>query len=134
MAEGYLRTVVLLDTDISPIQGARVILSDLAGNVLYDTITDEHGTVPIMTLPAPDAAVTLDPNYPGLPFALYNMDVTKPGFHSTLIRYIEVLAGQTSTQPVTMHRATPEEIARGGPPVEHIIIIGTRHPGLRPHG
>ena len=134
MGKGYLRANVLLENDMTPIQGARVVLRDTAGNILYDMITDADGNVPTMTLDAPDVALTLDPSYPGLPYALYDMEVTKDGFHSMLIRYIEVLATQLSTQPVTMHRASPEEIA-AGKHVEHTIIIGSHRPGnLRSQG
>ena len=125
MAQGFLHTKVANEADMSPIHGARVVVRDLADNILFDTSTDERGQSPIMTLAAPDAALTLDPNFRGRPYAQYIMEVSKYGFHSMIIRYIEVLSGQTSIQPVMIHRASPEEIAQGIT-IQHIIETGSR--------
>ena len=127
MGQGILEVHVMEEPSMAPLEGARIVLRDLDGKVLHEFVSDANGRVPPMTLEAPDVALTLDPNYTGTPFSLFNMEATKDGFHSMLYRYIEVFDTQTSIQPVIMHRATPDEIARGIK-IEHTIDIGSRRP------
>ena len=126
MAHGYLQTFVLDEGTLRGLAGARVILIDPGSDsILYDVVTNADGNVPVMMLDAPDTALSLDPNFRGQPYSIYNMQVTASGFHSVNIQGIEIFADQTALQPVTLHRASPEEIARGEV-IEHVIITGSR--------
>lgn len=133
MGQGNLRVNVMEEQGLSSIQGARVVLRDGENRVLYDALTDTTGTVPLMSLSAPDVALTLDPGYAGMPFAVYNMEVSAPGFHTMIYHGIEVFADTTATQPVLMHRASRDEIARGET-TRHVVITGTRRQQMQGQG
>ena len=125
MGQGFLRVNVVDQDGLAPIQGAHVALRDINNKILYDQVTDATGTVPLMTLPAPDISTTLDPNFPGIPFSVYNMAVSAPNFHTTIYHGIEIFDTKTARATGILRRATPEEIASSDI-VQHVVITGTR--------
>ncbi|MCL2322872.1 MAG: peptidoglycan-binding protein, partial [Oscillospiraceae bacterium] len=96
MGAGYLRVEVRTGDDAMPVENARVKVMSKDGKVLYDTTTDASGMTEALSLPAPDKKYTLDPNYEGLAYAIYDVDISADGFVSLHIHDVEILDTQTS--------------------------------------
>ena len=63
MGTGYLKIQTRAGDDAMAVGDTHVTLLDDAGNILYETRTDQNGDTQPLPLPAPDAALTLDPAY-----------------------------------------------------------------------
>ena len=125
MGQGFLQVKVMKENR-EPIAGARVAVRNSVGVLVYDVRTDSSGNAPLLTLEAPDAALTLDPSYRGLPFSTYDMVVNANGFIPIYIHNVEILDTQLSTLPVIMHTQTSDGTGRDEIRVEHIFITSNR--------
>lgn len=103
MEQGKLRVHVATARDTVPIGGARVITRDKMGRILFNQLTDQNGMTDYVTLDAPDASHTLDPNFDGLTYAVYDVEVTAQGFHPVIVHDVEIVARTASYLPVFMH-------------------------------
>lgn len=102
MGTGYLTVHTRTGNDALPVEEAHVLVSDENGVLQYETYTDSNGDTELLALPAPDAALTLDPNYRQPAYSSWNVEVEKDGFVSPHIRGVEVVDTQTSILPVQM--------------------------------
>lgn len=118
---GALKVSVTVAGEQRPIAGATVTISslDTPGTILETLTTNSSGQTPIVNLPAPPVALSLDPqdniDNPTdniIPYARYLVRVTATGFETVEIRGTEVLGNVLSLQAVAMQPATagPEEI------------------------
>ena len=62
MGTGYLKVQTRAADGAMAVGDAHVMLLDSAGNILHETYTDQNGDTQPLPLPAPDVALTLDPN------------------------------------------------------------------------
>ena len=102
MGMGYLRVRTTTADGNLPVANVKVTVSDADGNKLYELYTDASASTESVELPAPAKEKTLDPNYTGRPFALYNVNVEAPGFITQHIHEVGVVDTQTSILPVQM--------------------------------
>lgn len=64
--------------------------------------TDESGKTPMITLEAPPKALSLSPNTNGTPYSLYDAEISRKGFYTTVTRNIQIYPDTTSVLPVNM--------------------------------
>ena len=94
IGRGTLQVVVTVGDDPSPIQGARVRVTDPAdGAVLAELTTDSSGQTETIELPTPpieDSIAESDVR----PYATYNVTATAEGFETLHISGVQLLPGK----------------------------------------
>ncbi len=110
---GSLRINVISSLGQIPIQDATVSIS-YSGNpdtVIEELSTDSSGLTETVELPAPPLEYSLEPESEVQPYAEYNITVTAPGYEPVLVTGSELLANETSFQPIRMNplEVTEEE-------------------------
>ncbi len=110
---GSLRINVISSLGQIPIQDATVSIS-YSGNpdtVIEELSTDSSGLTETVELPAPPLEYSLEPESEVQPYAEYNITVTAPGYEPVLVTGSELLADETSFQPIRMNplEVTEEE-------------------------
>ena len=88
-----------------PVGGALVeIYGAEEGNrdLFYSVITDRDGKTEDILLPTPQRALSLTPESIELPYSVYDIEVSAPGYYSKKIRGLTVFQGITSMQLVNM--------------------------------
>lgn len=108
MGKGNLQVQVRTGDDALPVGGAHVTLFNTAGIALFETFTDDNGDTEFLTLPAPDARYTLDPNYRLPAYSVWNVVVEKCGFVTIHIYDVEIVDTQVSLLPVHMKPVADE--------------------------
>jgi hypothetical protein len=101
MGTGFLEVVTSAAIGALPIPHARITVSQ-NGNILHEFETDESGIGSVVALDAPPAALSLDGDYTGIPYALYDVMAEAPGFVTAVIRGVEILDSETSILPINM--------------------------------
>lgn len=76
--------------------------SEENGYIEYSIITDIDGISEIITLPAPSRVYSQSPGSPEQSYALYNIEITAPGYYSKKIYDVAVFDGTETLQPVNM--------------------------------
>lgn len=102
---GFLRMNVISSLGQIPIQDAIVSIS-YSGNpdtVIEELSTDSSGLTETVELPAPPLEYSLKPESEVQPYAEYNITVTAPGYEPVLVSGSELLADETSLQPIRMN-------------------------------
>ena len=85
-----------------PVVGAVVTLTNLAGEVLFATTTNDNGNTSELALSAPNWELTLQPDYRRPAYATYNVNVIAKGYVTMHIQNVEIVDTQTSILPVNM--------------------------------
>ena len=75
-------------------------------DVAYTFITDEDGLTPEVELPAPSVEYSLSPNQKELPYSIYDIEISAPGYYTKHIKGLPVFPGVNSIQLVNMIPAT----------------------------
>ena len=101
-----------------PIQGASVLLTDLANGEAMELVTDESGRTPVIRVETPPLSASLDPDSLITPYSLFQVDVRKEGYTPVSVRGIQVFSGIETIQPVDLIAASSR--ARSGE--EEIVI------------
>ncbi len=70
--------------------------------VEYSVITDIDGISEIIELPAPSREYSQTPGSPERSYALYNIEITAPGYYTKKLYDIAVFDGTETLQPVNM--------------------------------
>jgi hypothetical protein len=97
-----------------PIEGTvvRVIGAEEENRfVEYSILTDIDGSTKILTLPAPDREYSESPGAKESPYAIYNIEVSAPGYYTKRIYSVAVFDGIETIQDVRM---IPIEIYENG--------------------
>ena len=89
--------------EATPVPGATVILTDPRTGRRTTFITNISGRTPPFRVCAPPQEASLDPNYEGLPYGLYDAQVLAEGFSPVTIRGIQVFAGVESVVPLELN-------------------------------
>ena len=114
MGSGTLRFEISTAGGDLPVAGAKIVVTNDEGSVLYEETSDSGGLAPNVTLNAPDKQLTLEPEYTGDPYGKYNVAVTADGFRPTRIVGVQIFDGEGSTLPVVLEPNTASN-ARSGP-------------------
>ena len=64
--------------------------------------TDESGKTPIIMLETPPKSLSLSPNTGGVPYALYDVEVSHKDFYTLVTRDVQIYPDTTSVLPVNM--------------------------------
>ena len=107
---GRLRVDVTSMLENTPIEGAKVSISYTGepDQVLEELTTDESGQTEAVELMTPPIEYSLEPSE-YQPYSEYNIHVDVPGFESVNVSGSELLADETSIQPVRMIPLTEGE-------------------------
>lgn len=68
----------------------------------YSIITDIDGVTEIISLPAPSRELSQSPGAPEQSYALYNIEISAPGYYTKKIFNVAVFEGTETLQPVNM--------------------------------
>lgn len=103
-ARGQIIIEVISALGLIPVRDAdvRIYYTLDPENVLEEVKTDENGQTRILTLPAPPAELSLEPQEIR-PYAEYNISVTAQGYEPVSVVASELLANEISVQKVTMN-------------------------------
>ena len=71
-------------------------------DIQYSLITDVDGISERINLPAPSRNLSLSPGAAEPSYALYNIEVSAPGYYTKRIFNVAVFDGQETVQPVNM--------------------------------
>ena len=116
---GELKISVISTIGFFPVEGAVVTIAVTGDpeNIIETLTTDRSGQTPIVNLPAPPLALSLDSSATEQPYSEYNITVTADGFEPVLVSGSEIFADELSLQPIRMNplEATKE--------YEKIVII-----------
>ena len=107
---GRLRVDVTSMLENTPLEGAKVSISYTGepDQVLEELTTDESGQTEPVELMTPPIEYSLEPSE-YQPYSEYNIHVDVPGFESVNVSGSELLANETSIQPVRMIPLTEGE-------------------------
>ena len=104
-SEGKIRIRAYTAGGALPIEGATVRITGAEEDnrfVTYSVLTDRDGLTPSITLPTPEASYSLSPSKPEKPYALYDVEITAPGYYSKRINGLSVFSGIESIQLLNM--------------------------------
>lgn len=102
-----------------PVKGAVVRITGAGEDnslVAYSLITDQDGITERVTLPAPTVNYSLSPNPAELPYSVYDVEITAPGYFTKRINGLTVFSGIHSVQQINMIPGSgnlPEDYPRG---------------------
>lgn len=102
---GVLVVQVYTADQALPLADANVLISQNSGsgeNLIRVLKTDRSGKTQPISLEAPPAANSLDPENVGARFYQYNIRVDYPGYYTMENLNVPIFEGQTSIQPIAM--------------------------------
>lgn len=102
---GTLRVSVVSALGLIPVENATVIISYEGDpeSPLETLTTDSSGQTPVVSLPAPPLALSLDPDTTIQPYSEYNIIVTAEGYEPVQVSGSELLPDRLSLQPIVMN-------------------------------
>ncbi len=103
-SEGKIYVVAASADSAYPVPGARVTIYTKIGDQIqldYLLITDESGATPVVTLPAPPALLSQDPENKN-PYAVCDIKIYASGYFREEARNVPIFAGVTSRQEFQM--------------------------------
>lgn len=105
-----------------PLGGVHIRIMDRAGATLYNLITDESGQTEEISLDAVDRRLSLDQNYTGTPYSVYDLEADAEGFNSVHVADVQIFDGEAAIQPVELIPMSEGQET----PLQQDILIG-RH-------
>lgn len=118
-SSGSLRIRTYTAGGALPVKGATVRITGAGEDnrlISYSLITDRDGQTEVVTLPAPAVDYSLSPNPAELPYSVYDVVITAPGYLTKRINGLTVFSGINSVQLINMipgSGESPEEYPRG---------------------
>lgn len=116
---GTLKISVISSIGMIPVENATVSVSytgDPDSPIVVLT-TDSSGQTPVINLPAPPLALSLDPDALEQPYSEYNITATAEGYEPVLVSGSEILADELSLQTIRLQPLA------AGPDTEQVVII-----------
>lgn len=101
MSIGYLTVQVTSGNEAVPVSNAVVKVSQ-NDNVIYELSTDSSGSTEKVELITVARELSIDPNFIGNPYTLYDVTVSANGFYTLNIHGIKIFEGEHSIQPVSL--------------------------------
>lgn len=124
MAIGYLTMQARTAHDAVPLEGVRITVLDDEDNHVYEMITDANGETRRVPLETVDKRFSLNQNFTGTPYVIYNVLAQADGFNSIYVSDIPVYDGEAAVLPLTLvpmqerqRSAVQTEIPIGSPAV-----------------
>lgn len=116
-AEGRLRVIAATARSAYPVAGARVMVYTRIGGkdyLSYVLTTDISGETPTVTLPAPPASLSQEPENEA-PYAVCDIDIFATGFFHSEARNVHIFAGVTTRQvfqlvPLPLHFSSADQM------------------------
>jgi len=102
MGTGFLEVVTSAGICALPVPHVKITVSTPEGKIIFTQTTNESGIGEAIPLEAPAIALTLDPNYTGIPYSLYDVRAESPDFATATIHGVEILDTETSILPINM--------------------------------
>ena len=118
-SSGTLRIRAYTAGGALPVKGAIVRITGAGednGLISYSLVTDRDGQTEAVTLPAPSINYSLAPNPAELPYSLYDVVITAPGYLTKRINGLTVFSGVNSVQLINMipgSKEQPDDYPRG---------------------
>lgn len=116
---GTLKISVISSIGMIPVENATVSVSytgDPDSPIVVLT-TDSSGQTPVVNLPAPPLALSLDPDALEQPYSEYNITATAEGYEPVLVTGSEILADELSLQTIRLQPLA------AGPDQEQVVVI-----------
>ena len=104
-SNGNLRVRTYTAGGALPVKGAIVRITgagDDNGFVSYSLVTDRDGQTDVVSLPAPSVNYSLYPDPAELPYSVYDIVITAPGYLTKRINGLSIFSGINSIQLVNM--------------------------------
>ena len=104
-SSGSLRIRTYTAGGAIPVKGATVRITgaeEANRSVSYSLVTDRNGQTKVVTLPAPSVDYSLSPNPAELPYSVYDLVITAPGYLTKRINGLTVFSGVNSVQLINM--------------------------------
>lgn len=104
-SNGRLRIRAYTAGGALPISGATVRIKGAEEDnrlVAYTLVTDRDGLTQEITLPAPSVEYSLSPDPAEQPYAVYDLEITAPGYYTKRIRGLTIFSGVNSIQLINM--------------------------------
>lgn len=102
MSSGILRVQTFASRQSAPIPDVTVSVTGPGGESFQFT-TDSEGSAPDLTLPAPDAAYSLDEgNTTVQPYSTWDVTVSKAGYRPVILHGVQLFACETTLAPVEL--------------------------------
>ena len=102
METGSLWVAATLAGKAGPQPGVRVTVFDEAGLVVFRQETDAEGVARVGALPAPDPALSLEPNPAARPYAVYSLLAECEGWQPLRMFGIQLFAGQRTVARIAL--------------------------------
>lgn len=102
---GTLSVRTYTASEALPVEGALVEISgaeESNRDLFYSVITDRDGKTENLMLPAPNRSLSLSPGALDIPYSVYDMHISAPGYYTKNIYGLTVFPGVTSLQLVNM--------------------------------
>jgi hypothetical protein len=99
------------------VPGASFEVREKNGRVLFSGVTNDNGESPSVVLDAPPASLSLDPDYEGRVYSVYDVTVRKEGFATENRTDVQVFDGIEGILPIDMQPLV------SGLPSENTIVI-----------
>lgn len=119
MAIGFLKIQARTANDALPLSGVEIRIMDEQGRTVRELTTDESGETETVSLETVDRSLSLEPDYPGVPYTAYDVFARASGFDSLHISGVPIYEGETAIQPVVL---TPMEERQRSPVVREITL------------
>jgi hypothetical protein len=107
MGTGYLRVKAVMADDAMPVADADVVITDNYGRVVSRLKTGVSGETGDAALYAPDRYLTLAPNFAGVPYSTYRVEVSAPGLITEIRNYVQIFDTIKDVLNVEMSPALP---------------------------
>lgn len=118
-SSGTLRIRAYTAGGALPVKGATVRITGAGEDnslVTYSLVTDRDGQTEVVALPAPSVDYSLSPDPAELPYSVYDIVITAPGYLTKRINGLTVFSGVNSVQLINMIPGSgevPEDYPRG---------------------
>jgi hypothetical protein len=104
-SNGSLRIRTYTAGGALPVKGANVRITGAEEDnrlISYSLQTDRNGQTEIVNLPAPSVDYSLSPNPAEVPYSVYDLVITAPGYLPKKINGLTVFSGVNSVQLINM--------------------------------
>ncbi len=123
MAIGYLQVQMRTAQEAVPVEGARILIQNGEGAVLYNLITDENGETQAVPLETLDRSYSQNPDYTGTPYYSYDVTADAEGFETVSVTKIPIYDGETAVLPVILTPLQEKQTRRG---TEEYVVGGPK--------
>lgn len=116
---GTLKISVISSIGLIPVENATVSVSYTGDpdSPIVTLTTDSSGQTPVINLPAPPLALSLDPDTLEQPYSEYNITATAEGYEPVLVTGSEIFADELSLQTIRLQPLA------AGQDEERVVVI-----------